>query len=111
MLSATPALWRVMLMGNSSRRSKTIVASNVNPTLSSHYPAWIAGETCSNLDESIRYGNVDLTEKGYRRIIFDVSDEFVLPISPFNLSTSAKLPTAVMERATLLLSQREMRKN
>jgi len=106
-----PALWRVMLMGNSSRRSKTIVASNVNPTLSSHYPAWIAGETCSNLDESIRYGNVDLTEKGYRRIIFDVSDEFVLPISPFNLSTSAKLPTAVMERATLLLSQREMRKN
>ena len=107
--------WEVLLMGNAAKRaaSKTI-ASSVNPLESSHYPAWgVYGNAWEEIPKNskkkieLNYSSADLSSKGYFKHKLLVTDEAVLPITPFQLNASGKIPKATADRIKLVLEHWE----
>ena len=106
--------WEVVLMGNIGKRSASkTIASNSDPINASHYPAWsqhvVAWDEISNLASAkfeVKYGNADLSSKGFSKMKLLVTDETILPILPFQLKTDNKIPKMVLERISSLLEHR-----
>jgi hypothetical protein len=107
--------WEVILMGNLPRQSAKAVASNVDPLNASHYPAWgiyekvwtqvVSKPKRSKMIE-LKYSNADLSAKGYYKHKLLITEEVILPITPFQLTVGGQIPSKINDRIKMILEHR-----